>query len=102
MLGFFTQGLVPELARSTWMRFVKFALFPLVHEGLFHVGKYKLEFYQLITIVIIILHPSAESKGNERTKAIAAIISSIPEAITIMPLELSKLALQLDSKKIYR
>ncbi|RYH09531.1 hypothetical protein EON65_40100 [archaeon] len=37
--GFFTQGLVPELARSTWMRFVKFALFPLVHEGLFHVGK---------------------------------------------------------------
>ena len=32
--GFFTQGLIPELARSTWMRFIKFALFPMVHMSL--------------------------------------------------------------------
>jgi Mitochondrial carrier protein len=29
--GFFTQGLAPELFRSTWMRFVKFGLFPVAH-----------------------------------------------------------------------
>jgi hypothetical protein len=78
--GFFTQGLVPELARSTWMRFIKFALFPLVHISL--TGK-------------------PESKGNEVTKALSAIISSIPEALSIMPLEASKIALQLDTANIY-
>jgi hypothetical protein len=31
--GFFTQGLAPELARATWMRFIKFSLFPLTHFG---------------------------------------------------------------------
>jgi hypothetical protein len=79
--GFFTQGLVPELARSTWMRFIKFALFPLVHISL--TGK-------------------PESKGNELTKALSAIISSIPEALSIMPLEASKIALQLDTANIYK
>lgn len=32
--GFFTQGLAPELARSTWMRFLKFSIFPMVHKAL--------------------------------------------------------------------
>lgn len=32
--GFFTQGLVPELLRSTWSRFIKFALFPIVHQAI--------------------------------------------------------------------
>lgn len=80
LVGFFTQGLAPELARSTWMRFIKFALFPIVHMKLFN---------------------RPESKGNELTKAASAIISSIPEAISIMPLELSKIALQLDTQNIY-
>lgn len=79
--GFFTQGLAPELARSTWMRFIKFALFPIVHMAIAHVP---------------------ESKGNELTKAVAAIVASIPEALSIMPLEISKIALQLDTKNLYR
>jgi hypothetical protein len=32
--GFFTQGLAPELARATWMRSVKFGLFPIIHLGI--------------------------------------------------------------------
>lgn len=79
--GFFTQGLAPELARSTWMRFIKFALFPVVHLSL--TGR-------------------PEAKGNELTKAAAAIVSSVPEALSIMPLEISKIALQLDTKNLYK
>lgn len=79
--GFFTQGLAPELARSTWMRFIKFALFPAVHEAMTGLP---------------------ESKGNELTKAIAAIVSSIPEAVSIMPLEISKIALQLDTTNQFK
>lgn len=78
--GFFTQGLAPELARSTWMRFIKFALFPMVHMAMFKIP---------------------EGKGNEATKALAAIVASVPEALSIMPLELSKIALQLDTANIY-
>lgn len=79
--GFFTQGLAPELARSTWMRFIKFALFPIVHVSL--TGK-------------------PDSKGNEISKAAAAIVSSIPEALSIMPLEISKIALQLDTVNLFK
>jgi solute carrier family 25 (mitochondrial 2-oxodicarboxylate transporter), member 21 len=79
--GFFTQGLAPELARSTWMRFVKFALFPVVHLALMKIP---------------------EKSGNELSKAVAAIIASLPEALSIMPLEISKIALQLDTKNIYK
>eukprot|EP01038_Epipyxis_sp_PR26KG_P005142 gene5142-7162_t len=79
--GFFTQGLVPELARSTWMRFVKFALFPIVHLSLFGIG---------------------EGKGSAFSKAITAIVGSIPEALSIMPLEIAKIALQLDTANLYK
>ena len=80
--GFFTQGLAPELARATWMRFVKFGLFPLVH--------------------LSITGGIPENKGSSVTKAAAAIIASVPEAISIMPLDLAKIQLQLDSAKIFR
>lgn len=63
------------------MRFIKFALFPMVHMSLTGLP---------------------ESKGNKLTKAAAAILSSIPEALSIMPLEISKIALQLDTKNLYR
>lgn len=79
--GFFTQGLAPELARSTWMRFIKFALFPLVH---------------------MVVAKVPEKQGNELSRAVSAIIASIPEAISIMPLEISKIALQLDTKNLFR
>jgi solute carrier family 25 2-oxodicarboxylate transporter 21 len=76
--GFFTQGLAPELARSTWMRLLKFGLFPIVHEKLTGLP---------------------EKQGSSMTKAAAAIIASIPEAVSIMPLEIAKISLQLDTTK---
>lgn len=79
--GFFTQGLAPELARSTWMRFIKFGLFPIIH---------------------LAVSGLPEKLGTPYTKALAAIVSSIPEAISIMPLEISKIALQLDTKNLYK
>eukprot|EP01041_Mallomonas_annulata_P010646 gene10646-22226_t len=79
--GFFTQGLVPELARATWMRFVKFGLFPIIH--------------------LAITNGIPEGKGNSQSKAMSAILTSFPEVISIMPLEIAKIALQLDSEKLY-
>lgn len=76
--GFFKQGLAPELARSTWMRLLKFGLFPVVHQHL--TGK-------------------PEKLGTAGSKALAAAIASVPEAISIMPLEIAKISLQLDSTK---
>jgi len=77
--GFFTQGLGPELARATWMRFVKFGLFPIVHKK--------------------VSGGLSEAQGSPFTRAVAGILSSVPEAISIMPLEVAKIALQLDSEK---
>jgi solute carrier family 25 2-oxodicarboxylate transporter 21 len=79
--GFFTQGLAPELARSTWMRFIKFSLFPLTHLTLF--GR-------------------DEKQGSSVTRALSAIIASFPEAMSIMPLEVAKIALQLDNSNKYK
>lgn len=79
--GFFTQGLAPELARSTWMRFIKFSLFPVVHQA---------------------LHGIPESAGNGLQKAVAAIVAAVPEALSIMPLEVAKISLQLDASNKFR
>ena len=78
LTGFFTQGLAPELVRSTWMRFVKFSLFPIIHRG--------------------ITGGIDEKKGTSLTKALSAILTSIPENFTIMPFEIAKIALQLDNQ----
>uniref|UniRef100_A0A6U4GZZ7 Uncharacterized protein n=1 Tax=Phaeomonas parva TaxID=124430 RepID=A0A6U4GZZ7_9STRA len=79
VVGFFTQGLVPEVARAAWMRALKFFLFPVMHEFVAH---------------------RPPSEGNSATKAMASVIASIPESITIMPLEISKICLQLDKAKV--
>ena len=42
------------------------------------------------------------SQGTAATKTLAAFLTSIPETLTIMPLEISKLALQLDVQNIYK
>ena len=76
--GFFTQGLVPEVSRATWMRGVKFSLFPLIHYKFF--GR-------------------EEKNGSPATLALSAIITSIPEVISIMPLECAKITLTMDSTK---
>lgn len=77
--GFFKQGLVPEVTKGTWARFVKFGLYPVVHKHVIHYSN------------------STVKGGTPITKAIAGILTTIPEIITIMPLEIAKLNLQLDT-----
>jgi len=79
--GFFTQGLAPEVLKATWARFIKFSLYPVVH--------------------MAITNGVKEANGNPMTKAAAGILASVPEVITIMPLEIAKIMLQLDSNKKY-
>lgn len=75
-------GLAPELVRSTWMRFIKFGLYPLVHMG--------------------ITGGQSDTQGSTTTKALAAMITSVPEAMSIMPFEIAKITLQLDAKNLYK
>uniref|UniRef100_A0A0C3TZS4 Mitochondrial carrier protein n=1 Tax=Guillardia theta (strain CCMP2712) TaxID=905079 RepID=A0A0C3TZS4_GUITC len=79
--GFATQGIVPEMVRATYMRILKFFLFPIVHVGIFK---------------------KSEKEGTGFTKAIAGAVASVPEAITIQPIEISKIALQLDKNNVYK
>lgn len=80
MKGLFLQGLVPHVARSTLMNFVAFALFPPLHQLLFR---------------------RHADFGNGFTRAVVGSIVTIPEVLSIMPLEISKLALQLDDAHRY-
>lgn len=78
--GFFTQGLAPELARASYMRVLKFFLFPVFHEGIW--GK-------------------SSKEGTPITKGIAGALCVIPEAFTITPLEMAKAGLQLDKENFF-
>jgi solute carrier family 25 (mitochondrial 2-oxodicarboxylate transporter), member 21 len=75
--GFFSQGVGPEIAKATYSRFLKFSIFPLVHAGMYS-GR-------------------LPGQGTPLTKAIAALTTSIPESFSIMPLEVAKIQLQMDS-----
>ncbi len=77
--GFFSQGLVPEVFRATWTRFFKFALFPITLE---------------------ILSRKALFSGLDATslKVLSAVVSGIPETACIMPFEIAKIQLQLDTQ----
>ncbi len=66
--GFATQGVAPEMLRATYMRVLKFFLFPICHKSMF--GK-------------------PESQGNALTKGLAAGLASLPEGFTIQPIETS-------------
>jgi hypothetical protein len=72
--GFATQGVLPEMMRATYMRVLKFFLFPITHKAMFG---------------------TPENKGSPMTKAAAAAVASLPEGFTIQPLEVAKIALQL-------
>jgi hypothetical protein len=76
--GFFTQGLAPEVSRATLMRGLKFTLYPAIHQKVY--GK-------------------PVSEGTTKTKLAAACLTSIPEVLIIMPLEVSKVILTTDSTK---
>lgn len=76
--GFVKQGLLAEVTRASFSRLIKFWLQPIAHKNLFG---------------------GPESKGNPITKGVAGAIATIPEVITISPLENFKLAEQLDKEK---
>ena len=76
--GFVTQGLLPEVIKATWARFVKFSMYPIAH---------------------LAITGMSDKHGNAFTKAMAGTLASIPEVFTIVPLEIAKLQLQLDSTK---
>lgn len=79
--GFATQGVLPEMMRATYMRVLKFFLFPITHKSMFG---------------------TPENKGSPATKAIAAAVASLPEGFTIQPLEVAKISLQLDKTNKYQ
>lgn len=74
--GFFQQGIGPEIAKATYSRFLKFSIFPVLHAQLNGGNLPKF--------------------GTPQTRAIAALLASIPESISIMPLEVAKINLQMD------
>ena len=77
--GFFKQGIVPEVAKATYSRFLKFSMFPVLHAS-FNGGM-------------------VPALGSPKSKAIAALVASIPESLSIMPLEVAKIQLQMDTTK---
>jgi len=78
MAGFFKQGLVPEVSRATLMRGLKFTLYPAVHQKLYN---------------------KPVSQGTTKTKLTSACVTSVPEVLLIMPLEVAKVMLTTDSTK---
>jgi solute carrier family 25 2-oxodicarboxylate transporter 21 len=76
--GLFKQGLLPEVLRATWTRFLKFSLFPVM---LAELGA---------------LPGAVQSVPPTLLKVLASCLSAIPEAICVMPIEAAKLELQLD------
>ena len=63
------------------MRVLKFFLFPITHKA-FNDGK-------------------TPAQGTVLTKAFAAGVASLPEGITIAPIETAKIGLQLDKTNVY-
>ena len=60
--GFVSQGVLPEMLRATYMRVLKFFLFPITHKAVFGMP---------------------ENKGSAMTKAVAGGLASLPEGFTI-------------------
>jgi len=76
--GFVQQGLAAEITRASFSRMIKFWLQPIVHKKVFGKG---------------------QNDGTAITKGFAGALATIPEVITISPLENIKLAEQLDTNK---
>lgn len=76
--GFVQQGLAAEITRASFSRMIKFWLQPIVHLSL--TGK-------------------PEPQGTPISKGLCGAIATVPEVITISPLENVKLAEQLDTAK---
>ena len=75
--AFTSQGIVPELAKSTVMRVSKFFFFPIMCEGIFN---------------------KPPPKCSPLEKGIAGAIATVPEIVAISPFEIAKLRAQLDKE----
>ncbi|CAD7939752.1 unnamed protein product [Amoebophrya sp. A25] len=76
--GFAKQGMLAELSRGTFSRLVKFWMQPIAHEAAFGMK---------------------QKDGTPITKGLAGMLATVPEVLTISPLENIKLAEQLDKDK---
>lgn len=73
---YFTKGLAPELAKGTASRVCKFGGYPIAHR---------------------FVQSKLGAKESAGTRALAGAAATIPEIALITPLEVAKLALQLDA-----
>lgn len=79
--GFVSQGVVPEVAKSSLMRVSKFFFFPILCNGLYGVDA---------------------KEATVLQKASAGALATVPEILMISPLEVAKLGLQLDSENKFK
>lgn len=79
--GFVSQGVVPEIAKSSLMRVSKFFFFPIICENLYH---------------------KSPKEASVLQKAAAGALATIPEIVMISPLEVAKLGLQLDTENKFK
>lgn len=77
-LAKFSKGLAPEVTKGTISRVLKFGGFPVAHR---------------------LLYKSAPSTGSAASRAAAGALATFPEMAICTPLEVGKLALQLDALK---
>ncbi|KAJ1460883.1 mitochondrial carrier domain-containing protein [Pelagophyceae sp. CCMP2097] len=73
----FTAGLLPEVAKGTLSRVIKFGGYPVAYAALNGGGR--------------------SADGTARARAAAGALCTVPEIALITPLEVAKLALQLDA-----
>lgn len=79
--GFFSQGVVPEVARASLMRASKFFFFPIVCENIYGV----------------------QVKNADMTqKLVSGALATFPEILMVTPIEVAKLGLQLDTENKYK
>ena len=79
--GFISQGVVPELVKSSGMRISKFFLFPIACENLWE-------------------KPSTDCSPLQ--KGLAGACATVPEILMISPIEVAKIGLQLDHANVYK
>lgn len=79
--GFVSQGVIPELVKSSSMRVSKFFFFPIVCNGMW--GK-------------------APPKASGLEKGLAGALATVPEILMIAPMEVAKIGLQLDRENKFK
>jgi len=79
--GFVSQGVIPEIVKSSVMRVSKFFFFPIMCD---------------------LLHGRGPKDCTPLEKGLAGASATVPEILAISPLEVSKLMLQLDSENKYK